>query len=214
MSCCETSTYVKDCGFFVCVGCGNTKRVPVFIMPSVFSRIPTRPPYSRKKRFMKLLHNCWGARLPRMCNAFVKLVVKSKPSSVQEIIRFIKNLKNRVYKRYDCVSRLAHDILGHSLVPMSRTKLKVCEGIFRRIEIKHRLLRTTFPAYSFIIEHCFLHTHIQRPDLVQYLHLLKCPRRRAQYYEDYSSCFYVPMTKQNKNIIHNFDQNPSHTALH
>jgi hypothetical protein len=158
-------------------------------MPSVYSRMPTRPPYSRKKRFLKLLHNVWADRLPRMKNNFVEALVASKPKSVGQILGFIKASKEREYKRYDCLSRLSYEILKHTIDPLTHHQIRFCEGVFQRIEVKHRLLRKTFPAYSFIIEMCLRHKFIARLDLVGYLHLLKCPKRRTTYMRDYNECF-------------------------
>jgi hypothetical protein len=187
--CCDNPRVVKDCGFYVCINCGTQQNKSVFIMPSVYARMPTRPPYSRRKRFLKLLHNVWADRLPRMKNAFVQAIVASKPSSVGQILTFIKSSKDRDFKRYDCLSRLSYEILNHRIPPLTTTQIKFCEGVFQRIEVKHRWLRKTFPAYSFIIEMCLRHRFVARLDLIEYLHLLKCPKRRAMYMREYSECF-------------------------
>jgi hypothetical protein len=187
--CCENPRVLKDCGFFVCVHCGTQRHDPVFIMPSVYSRMPSRPPYSRKKRFLKLLHNVWADRLPRMKGRFVKALIASNPKSVTQILCFIKTSRDREFKRYDCLSRLSYEILDHTITPLTPHQVRFCEGVFQRIEIKHRLLRKTFPAYSFIIEMCLRHKFVARLDLVRYLHLLKCNKRRATYMRDYESCF-------------------------
>ena len=199
MSCCPTRRIIRDCGFQVCISCGTQDTCPVFIKPHAYSRIPARAPYSRKNRFYKLLFNVWSARLPSMAHAFVKHIIEIGPNTPSEIIEVIRQSKSREYKRYDCISKLSIELLNHKVEPMDRRQVQLCMGFFQRVEIKHRAYGGVFPAYSFLLEQCFQHPLILRHDLVQYLHRLKCPRRRNRYSTIYGSCFHhdqQPISRQ------------------
>ena len=190
MSCCDWPRITQDMGFYVCMSCGTQQTRSVFIKPSTYGRCPSRPPYSRKKRFLKLLHNVWACRLPRMKEAFIRTLVDSKPESSDHIMSFIRGTKNRSFKRYDCIAKLSQKLLNHEIESLSQHQICFCVGVFQKIEERHRQVRGVFPAYSFIIEYCLLHPFVNRPDLVGYLHLLKCPRRRAMYKRVYGICFH------------------------
>lgn len=186
MSCCERRRMVTDLGFKVCMSCGVQGRI-IFIKPSIYGRAPGRPPYSRRKRFLKLLYNVWGARLPKLANDFMKQISAEGPVSPRDIIKFMKVQKDRTFKRYDCVAKLSQQLLGHRPEPICPRKVAFCLGQFQRIEIRHCRICGVFPAYSFILEMCLQHPIVNRPDLIQYLHILKCPKRREKYRINYFS---------------------------
>ena len=186
MSCCERQRMVTDLGFKVCMSCGVQGRM-VFIKPSIYGRAPGRPPYSRKKSFLKLLYNVWGARLPKLTFDFMKQIYGEAPECPLDIIKFMKVRKSRIFKRYDCVAKLSQELLGHRPEALCTRKIAFCLGQFQWIEVRHCRIGGVFPAYSFILEMCLQHPIVDRPDLIQYLHLLKCPRRRAKYKTSYFS---------------------------
>jgi hypothetical protein len=186
--CCANRRIISDCGFRVCSSCGTQDMCPIFLKPHAFNRAPARPPYSRKKRFQKLLFNVWSARLPSMKDAFVEYIQKSEPHTPRQIVELIRTSKNRSFKRYDCVSRLSREFLLHRIEPLTPCQIQECMGIFERVEITHRRVGGVFPAYSFLIEMAL--QQMNRMDLVKYLHHLKCPRRRQKYITLYGSCFH------------------------
>lgn len=189
MCCCAHPQVVAELGFYVCVKCGVQQHRSVYIKPCVFGRAPSRPPYSRKKRFVKLLFNTWAARLPRVSFEFMKYIYEQRPRNPTDIVHLIRDNKTRSFKRYDCLAKLSHELLKHEILPLSQEKISFCLGIFQKIEIRHRELGGVFPAYSFILEKCFEHPFVNRIDLIKYLHLLKCVRRRCRYSNDYRDCF-------------------------
>ena len=186
--CCPHRRVVDDAGFRVCAACGQQDLCPIFIRPHACQLPAARPPYSRRKRFQKLLHNAWSARLPSMRDDFVKYIQKHAPKTPQRIIELIRTANRREFKRYDCISRLSIEFLGHRPRPLTPCQISECMGIFQRVEIVHRRARGVFPAYSFLIELCLV--KVGRPDLIQYIHRLKCPRRRSTYLKLYGPCFH------------------------
>ena len=185
--CCPHRRIVDDAGFRVCASCGQQDDCPIFVRPHACQLPAARPPYCRKKRFQKLLHNVWSARLPNMKDQFVKYIQDHNPQTPDEIIELIRTAKPRDYKRYDCISRLSIEFLNHRPEPLTQCQISECMGIFERVEIVHRRQRGVFPAYSFLIELCLV--KVKRPDLIQYIHRLKCPRRRTKYLKLYGPCF-------------------------
>ena len=147
-----------------------------------------RPPYCRKKRFNKLLYNVWGARSPRMEDALVRYIEKNNPQNASDILSLIRKSKQRSFKRYDCISKLCVDLLRHRPTPLSQNHIQMCMGIFQRVELHHRVIGGCFPAYSFLLELC-MYT-IDRVDLLQYIHRLKCEKRRMLYFKQYAHCFH------------------------
>ena len=186
--CCPHRRIVDDAGFRVCASCGQQDVCPIFVRPHACQLPAARPPYCRKKRFQKLLHNVWSARLPSMKDQFVRYIQENCPKTPAEIIELIRTAKPREYKRYDCISRLSIEFLNHRPIPLTRSQISQCMGIFQRVEIEHRRRKGVFPAYSFLIELCL--AKVGRPDLIQYIHRLKCPRRRARYIRLYGHCFH------------------------
>ena len=186
--CCPHRRIVFDAGFRVCASCGQQDACPIFIRPHACQLPAARPPYCRKKRFQKLLHNVWSARLPNMKDRFVQYIQENKPETPAQIIELIRTAKPREYKRYDCISRLSIEFLNHRPKPLTQCQISECMGIFERVEIVHRRQKGVFPAYSFLIELCLV--KVDRPDLIQYIHRLKCPRRRSRYLKLYEHCFH------------------------
>ena len=178
MCSCEKKFTIVDGGFHVCINCGVQSSQPIFIKPFTMNHCVSKTPYCRKKRFKKLLYNCWGAKLPQLKDDFVKYIYNNKPKTPVDILELIK-LTKKHKRRYDALARLSIDILGHEIEPLTSTQIHCCLGLFENIELLHRKNKTVFPAYSYVLEYCF--TEIGRTDLIQYLHLLKCSKRRTIY---------------------------------
>ena len=187
MGCCEHPRIVQEVGFYVCMYCGSMQNQRVYIMPSAYGRAPARPPYCRQKRFVKLLHNTWASRIPRCCDLFMKSLDSINPKTTPQILTFIRDSTHRKFKRYDCLALLSIKILHHTIPPLTAEQIAWCTGVFQKIEIRHRKVGGIFPCYPWTIERCLETLH--RRDLLEYIHKLKCPRRRSRYECIYGNLF-------------------------
>ena len=172
-------------GFELCAMCGIMRCRIFEAAQRKACREMSRPPYSRAKRFMRLLHNSWGSRSTRCPDSLLKALCARDPHTVKQIRAFIKHSSPKQHKRYDSLANLAIKLLDHRPLPLSQEQITAARRIFQQIEMKFNLIGGCFPAYSWIIEHIL--KRFSRPDLVIYLNLLKCPRRRGQYSARYGA---------------------------
>jgi len=185
-----TAMIDENWGISTCRRCGVAKRVPI---RNVVRYIPfgssPRAPYSRKKRFLRLLANCYGSRVSVLPTEFVKALQGVDLKTSGDIYKFIRASGNRRFKRYDSVAILTMYLLDKKIQPLDPIHSQWAAHVFSEIEREHKF-GETFPAYSYVIE-CLLKT-IGRDDLVEYIHPLKCKRRRAIYNSRYGNLFTRP----------------------
>ena len=148
MSCCDSRQITCDMGFYVCMSCGTQQTRPVFVKPSTYGRIPSRPPYSRKKRFLKLLYNVWACRLPHMKESFIRSLIETKPKTSNHIMSFIRGTNNRLFKRYDCLAKLSQQLLGHEIESLNRHQICFCVGVFQKIEERRTHSLSSFAWFT------------------------------------------------------------------
>ena len=117
----------------------------------------------------------------------VQYLVQKNCDSVRSIVHAIKISKDRRHKRYDAIAYLARELIGLKSVPLTLHDQTRCKFIFRGIMDVYARERGKFPAYAWIIEKCLL--MLGRPDLIQFLHCLKCPSRRRYYETVYGPVF-------------------------
>ena len=186
---CKREYMVQVAGLHVCRRCGVAKSEPIYILAPLHTCCPARPPYSRRKRYVRLLHNVWAARTSRCSESFLRALVTANPQSSKDIHDFIRQSNTREFKRYDCLAALSAQLLGHTIQPLGKSEICWATSCFEQIESLHLRRGGVFPAYSFIIEMCLRHTKPQRADLLPYVHVLKCAKRRAQYTNIYGHIF-------------------------
>ena len=150
-------------------------------------RSPNRAPYSRRKRFLRLLANTYANRVSRVSKQLTDNLMLCKPRTVDDIYTFLRRSRHRWFKRYDALALLSYHILGVTVKPLSLHQQKWAEYKFRDVQWIHGRDRGTFPAYSWIIEQVLV--ALGRKDLLQYVHLLKCRHRRAVYTKKYGHVF-------------------------
>ena len=145
-------------GHSSCRNCGCTKATGAGNIVNYAVRCPNRAPYSRRKRFMRLLANTFGSRVSRISAPLVNALVQVKPTSVDDIYKFIRVSKNRAFKRYDALAYLAYHLAGAKIKPLTLQQQKWAEYIFREIQwLYGRKPGSTFPAYSWVLEQVLLH---------------------------------------------------------
>ena len=187
-SCPETARVLLSWGAHSCRFCGRTTTFGTVNVVNYAVRCPNRAPYSRRKRFLRLLANTFASRVSRIGPGLVDALCQKKCQSVQDIYRFIRLSKNRSFKRYDALAHLAYPLIGAKIRPLSFQEQKWAEYTFREIQWLHGRTRGgTFPAYSWILEKVLY--ALNREDLTPYVHLLKCKRRRAVYQSTYGHVF-------------------------
>ena len=177
-------------GMSTCRRCGNSKAVQLQNVVNYAVPCPNRAPYSRRKRYIRLLSNTFGSRVSRLHEPIVEKLVASGPASVADIYEFIRNSRTRAFKRYDAVCILAANILDFKATPLTLPQLRWAEFVFRDIEIRHSRVKGTFPAYSWICERAL--QELGRSDLCQFVHRLKCKKRRRVYEKTYGDLIRIP----------------------
>ena len=193
MCLCSDVWLVQVVGMRVCSRCGITRHRPVYIRQSSTFCCTSRPPYSRRKRFGRLLENVWGARISTCCTPLIKSLQEIKPHSSGEIYRFIRASKCRQFKRYDAVANLSTKLIpDHKILPLSDCERVWAMACFQNVESRHQKIQGCFPAYAFLIELVLLHSRPCRRDLLPYLHTLKCSKRRGKYEQLYGDIFRRP----------------------
>ena len=189
------SAYLAECiwGLPTCTLCGVTQTTPVFLKPSYGSHTPCREPYSRSKRFGRLLANVWGHRVSRCSPKLLCSLMNARPKTPQDIFNHIRASGHRKHKRYDAIAFLSNALIpGHYILPMSTQEVFWANSTFRNVESRHRIVQSVFPAYSWLHEKVLLNTRPVRTDLLQYVHRLCCPKRRANYEKLYGDLFKRP----------------------
>ena len=146
-----------------------------------------RAPYCRRKRFDRILANSYGHRVPRVCAGLVDLILKSNCETTKDILAVMKNSRVRAFKRYDSLALLTRQLTDARPLPLSVREHRWCVCRFREVERRYVNLRGTFPAYAFIVELCL--KSLGRSDLLVYVNLLRCRRRRVLYGRQYGAIF-------------------------
>ena len=185
--CPQTDLIDTGFGLSICRLCGTAQRRSTENIVSYCVKCPNRPPYSRARRFEKLLCNVFGHRVSRISQSLGKYLLETDISSVQDLTRQLKRSQNRKHKRYDAIAFLARQLLGLQIVPLTLQTQQWCKYKFREVQILHQQTGGTFPAYSWIIEKCLC--SLNRTDLCQFLHKLKCQHRRKHYESMYGAIF-------------------------
>ena len=188
---------IVDGGFSICVVCGTCVSTMVQFCRSArssYEHNPIRTPYDRRKRFVRLLANCYGNRVSRLPDSFFVYLAKRKCRTVQDVYNAIRASREKKHKRYDALGFLAIGILGVAITPLCERISKWADLCFVHVQERHRRLGGTFPCYSWLIEQVL--TRSGRTDLLPYINLLKCKRRRFVYTQNYGSIFadYIPIT--------------------
>ena len=177
-------------GMGTCRQCGVSVPMQIQNVVNYAVPCPSRAPYSRRKRFMRLLGNAYGTRVSKLHQPIIDALYTAKPESLTDIYEFIRTSSERAHKRYDALGFFAIHILDQKVEPLSLAELRWAEFTFREIEYKHSHVRGTFPAYSWICEQCLL--KLGRSDLCQFVHRLKCKKRRQVYQDVYGSLIIAP----------------------
>ena len=181
-------------GMRVCCRCGTALPGHVYIQPHSSSCCPSRPPYCKKKRFVRLLHNVWASRTSCCKDVFMKALDQFRPQSPESIFSFIRSSKERDFKRYDCIATLSTQFIpGHTIRPLDSTEIVWATACFTRVERVHHRLQGVFPAYGFLIEMVLRNARPPRLDLLRYVHTLKCKKRRSLYTLNYEPIFKRPV---------------------
>ena len=204
------------CGMNVCRLCGVSVNAGPS-MPNRFSfSCPARPPYSREKRFRRLLANVWGGRTSKCPQGLMENIEHLTPNSPHDIFLYIRGTPLRKHKRYDAVAHLSLAFLPkHKIAALSHNESFWATAVFREIESRHRRLRGVFPAYSWVIEQILKHACPPRPDLLPYVHMLACPKRRRTYEKRYGDLFKRSTQPSVNGSIRGDDQNtPQKLADH
>ena len=177
-------------GMGTCRRCGVSKRIQINNIVNYSLPCPSRAPYSRRKRFMRLLGNTYGARVSKLHQPIIDALFAIQPESLSDVYEFIRTSNERAHKRYDALGFFAMHILDKKIKPLSLAQLRWAEFTFREIEYRHSRVQGTFPAYSWICEQCLL--QVGRADLCQFVHRLKCKKRRQVYQEVYGPLITAP----------------------
>ena len=198
-TCPETARVLLSWGMSSCRYCGCTYTASIGNVVNYAVPCPNRAPYSRRKRFMRLLANTFASRVSKIGPELINALITADPKSTMDIYHFIRMAKNRIFKRYDAIGYLSYHLVGTKIKPLSLTQQKWAEYIFREIQWLHGRNRGTFPAYSWILEQVLC--TLGRSDLLPYVHLLKCKRRRAVYHATYGHVFKGPCEPESRATI-------------
>ena len=185
--CCKPSSLVSCGPHYCCRECGRRSPGRIYSMPygggGGHRPGSTRLRYSRIRRFSRILSNVFAHRCPTVDNRLMKLICEADLQGPAEVFRHIRSLEARWAKRYDACAYLCVNVLNHKIPPLCRDDMAYCLGRFRMVETLHRYHGGSFPAYSWIAERLLF--HVNRGDLVPYIHRLKCRRRRKTYTHRY-----------------------------
>ena len=183
---------VQSWGVTICMGCGISHRSPIQMIPPAYDSIgpPVRAPYSRAKRFARILSNAFGQRTPKVHSDLIKSIEACECRSPEDIYRLIRRAKPRNHKRYDSLAYLSFNLTDTPIRPLTQGEFGWCIKQFQLVLERFIKVRGTFPAYSYIVERCLL--ALRRDDLLRFVHKLKCKRRRRVYSGAYGDIFYHP----------------------
>ena len=177
-------------GLNICSRCGVSQSAPISNVVNHAVPCSTRPPYSKHKRFAKLLCHTYGYRVSKIHQSLVDALNTTRIESTQDIYNLIRSSKGPHMKRYDALAHLSQYRLDKKIMPLSRIQTTWASHVFREVVSLHAHRRGTFPAYSWCIEKCLL--AVNRLDLLQYVHCLKCKKRRIVYEKLYGRLFRIP----------------------
>ena len=177
-------------GLNICSQCGVTVGVPISLLVNYAVPCSGRPPYSKHKRFAKLLCHSYGHRVSRIHPSLIEKLNKTVISSAVDIYNLIRASKGTKMKRYDAIASLCIYKLGSTITPLNHNQNMWASHIFRDVVSLHARNRGTFPAYSWCIEKCLI--ALGREDLLRYVHRLKCKKRRTVYEHVYGHLFKTP----------------------
>ena len=203
MSCPHEERFrINECGMVICRQCGVAMGPSVPRVYHTGFACDNRQPYCRRRRFLRLLANCFGERCPKLSDDLIQLLQGGPPQatpspqppvrSTQDIFDRIRKSTNKTCKRYDSLAHLSRCLLHQSVPPLTEGQLYFAKCCFDKLEHAHHhqfMVRgkVTFPAYAWICEKVCL--ACGRTDLFQYIHRLKCKKRRREYHSLYGHCF-------------------------
>ena len=187
--CSSTNSCAYEYGFLTCLQCGFTfpHRPQQLVGYASVLCCLSRPPYSRSKRFDRILSNSYGARVPKVADSLIKELIRTECNSAEGMYNLMRQSADRQFKRYDALSYLVMNLTNSKIKPLTIDQHSWCRECFKAVLEVHANKRTTFPAYSFLVERCLC--ALGRSDLVQYINSLKCKRRRRYYSETYGHIF-------------------------
>ena len=181
---------VVDGGFSICCICGTCVSTMVQFCRGAhnsYEHNPIRTPYDRRKRFVRLLANCYGNRVSRVSDSLFIHLKEKNCRTVQDVYKVIRASREKHHKRYDALGYLARGLLDDAIVPLCEHITRWADLCFVSVQERHRHLGGTFPCYSWLIEQVL--TRSGRTDLLQYVNLLKCKKRRFVYTQNYGDIF-------------------------
>jgi hypothetical protein len=204
MNClCPPASRTADCGMIVCMVCGKAHSRILEMRNGYCEREPGRQPYSRAKRFGRLLANVWGARVTLVPSELIKLLEKCRAKTTRDILCAIRHARARKLKRYDALAYLSREYLDINIEPLTHGQVVQSAHIFSEVEHHHFRIGGCFPAYSYLIEKIL--EELGRFDLCAYLHILKCRKRRDMYDRNY-----LPLIKSICGTSENVDTHRDH----
>ena len=125
--------------------------------------------------------------MPRISDGLVKALIGSGCDSAVDMYKLMRRSDNRRFKRYDALGFLVTQLTSCKIQPLTIDQHAWCKRCFQQVLAVHASKKTTFPAYSFLVERCLL--AMNRRDLIPYINLLKCKRRRKYYDHTYGFIF-------------------------
>ena len=180
---------VSEGCFLLCSRCGHVldKRIIYHTSHNQQLMQTLKTPYDRRKRFNRLLANCFGSRCSVIPEDLHVYLLSKKPRTTEDIYKYIRESKKKSHKRYDALALLSIIFLGEKITPLPESITKSADLLFILVQERHHILNDTFPCYSWIIEKILRKNN--RVDLLKFVNRLKCTRRRWYYERDYGHIF-------------------------
>ena len=174
-------------GLNICTRCGVSIRVSISNVVNHAVPCSTRPPYSKHKRFAKLLCHTYGHRVSKISPLLIDAITSAKACTPGCVYRLIRASRGAHMKRYDAIAHLSSSLFDIRIVPILHRQSDWADYTFREVVSMHARIRGTFPAYSWCIEKCLI--ALDRQDLLVFVHRLKCKKRRLVYEHNYGYLF-------------------------
>ena len=138
---------VRSWGITICMGCGVAHKSAILITPPPFNTIgpPLRAPYSRAKRFARILSNCFGQRTPKVHDDLMESISMSGCRTPEDIYCLIRRSKTRTHKRYDSLAYLSFNLINTPVHPLTKGEFDWCIRRFQLVLERFIRVRGTFP---------------------------------------------------------------------